>query len=245
VTALLGALASVAFAGLIVVAGYATSAWLLAGAVAIAVLALALGWPTLLDLPAPRGSAVVVGLTGAAGVVTAIRAADVTRPLAPFAALLAGAVLLAFAHELVRRHGRPHLVESVTGTLSGQTLALLGGGWALLPNTRLGLTALVTAAAAAAAARLASAVPVPARISGWVCLVVGTVVGGGVGLVLEPRKAWAMVVAAAVVASAVAGLDRLLLALAAGRSLLPRLAGAAAPVLAVGTVAYAVARLVP
>jgi hypothetical protein len=238
VTALLGPLVSAVFAGLIVAAGYTGSSLLLAAAVALPALVLALGWPRLLDLPALPGSLAVIALTGLAGAATAVAAAGMTRPLAPFAALLAGAVVVAFAHELLRRHGRPHLVESVTGTLCGQTLVLLGGGWVLVPGTRFGLITL-------AGARLTVAVPVPERFAGWASLVVGVLAGALVGLLIEPRRAAAMLAVALVVSAVAAGLDRLLIPLAAGRSALRRLAAAAAPVLAVGTVAYAVARLVP
>jgi len=244
VTAVLGAIASVAFAGLIVVAGYAVSPLMLAGAVAVSVLVLALGWGSLLDLPARRGTGLVIALVGCGGAALAVKAANMTRPLAPYAALLAGAVLLAFAHELTRRRGRPHLVESVTGTAAGETLALLGGGWALLPGTRLGLAALVAGAAATGGARLVAVLAVPERIAGWAALATGAAIGAIAGAVVDPTRVLPLLAVAVVVASVVAGLDRLLLGLTGRRSVLAVLAGGAAPVLAVGTVAYAVARLV-
>ena len=243
-TAVLGAIASVAFAGLIVVAAWAVSPLMLTGAVALSVLVLALGWGSLLDLPARRGTGLVILVVGCGGAALAVKAANMTRPLAPYAALLAGAVLLAFAHELTRRRGRPHLVESVTGTAAGETLALLGGGWALLPGTRLGLTALAAGAAAVGATRVAAVVPVPDRYAGWSSLVVGGVAGGVTGAVLDPPRVLPLLAVAVVVASVVAGLDRLLLGMSGRRSVLAVLSAAAAPVLAVGTVAYAVARLV-
>jgi hypothetical protein len=244
VTAVFGALASVAFAALIVVAGYAATAPLLAGAVALSVFVLALGWGSALDLPARRGTGLVIALVGGAGAATAVQATTMTRPLAPFAALLAGAVLLAFLHELTRRQGRPHLVESVTGTLSGATLALLGGGWVLLPGTRLSLAALAAGAAAVAGARMGALAPVPPSAGGWVSLALGGAAGAVTGAVLDPPHALPLIAVAVVVTSAVAGLDRLLLLNLAGRRSAPAvLSSAAAPVLAVGTVAYAVARL--
>jgi hypothetical protein len=244
VTAVLGAIASVALAALIVVAAHAVSPAMLAAAVALAVLVLAVGWGSLLDLPAKRGSGLVIALVGCGGAALTIKAVNMTRPLAPYAALLAGAVLLAFAHELARRKGRPQLVESVTGTATGEALALLGAGWALLPGTRLGLTALVAAAAAVGGTRLAGAIPLPDRYAGWVTLAVGAVAGAVSGAVLDLPRAGPLAVVAVAVACVVAGLDRLLLELSLGRTVTAVLAGAAAPVLAVGTVGYAVARLV-
>jgi hypothetical protein len=244
VRAVLGALASVAFAALIVVAGYAVTPMLLAGAVALTVVVLALGWGSLLELPARRGTGLVIAVIGCGGAALAVKAVNITRPLAPFAALLAGAVLLAFAHELIRRHGRPHMVESVSGTLSGETVALLGGGWMLLPSTRLGLSALVVGAASAAAARLVAPLPLPERAEGWASLAAGALAGGISGTVLDPAQGMPLLGVALAVASVVAGLDRLVLGISARPSVPGVLAGAVAPVLAVGTVAYAVARLV-
>jgi hypothetical protein len=244
VTAVLPAITSVALAALIVVAGYAASAPLLALGVALAVLVLAIGWGALLDLPAARGSAIAILLTGWVGAAVAVLAARMTTPLAPFTALLAGGVLIAFGHELLRRRGRPHLVESVTGTFSGQTLALLGGGWVLLPATSLGLAATVAAAAAAAATRMAGLMPVPPRAAGWVAVGVGTALGTFTGYLVEPGRVLALLMVSVVVASVVAGLDRLILLLPKARLGQAALSGAAAPVLAVGTVAYAVARMV-
>lgn len=243
-TALPAALATLALAALIAVAGYTSALVLLAAAVGLSVLLLALGWGGLLDLPAPRGSAVAVVLTGWGAAALGIGATDMTRPLAPFAALLALSVLIAFGHELVRRDGRPDLVESVTGTLSGQALALLGGGWVLLPTTRLALAALVTALAATAATRLAALVPVPEPFAGWAALVAGLAVGAIAGLLLDPARISSLLLVSAVVAAVVAGLDRLILPLARDRGASAVLAAGAAPLLAVGTAAYAVARLV-
>lgn len=241
--ALPAALATVALAALIGVAGYAATPLLLAAAVGLAVLLLALGWAGLLELPAPRGTAVVVVLTGWAAAALAVRAAGMTRPLAPFAALLALSVLLAFGHELARRV-RHDLVESVTGTLSGQALALLGGGWVLLPTTRLALVALSTALAAAVVARLVALVPVPPVFTGWTALGAGLLAGTVVGGVLDMSRFGSLLLVSAVVSAVVAGVDRLLLTLAPGRGVPATLATGAAPLLAVGTAAYAVARLV-
>lgn len=243
-TAVLGALASVALAALIAVAAWTATPLLLAAAVGLAVLVLALGWGSLLDLPAPRGSAVVISVIGLAGAGVALKADEMTRPLAPFAALMALAVLLAFTHELLRRHGRPHLVESVTGTLSGQVVALIGGGWVLLPSTKLGLTAVATVAASVLGARLSALLPVPARVAGWVALAGGLVAGTFAGVMVAPARVVPVALLSLGVSSVVAGFDRLLLRLPTARGVAGLLSAAAAPVLAVGTVSYVLTRLV-
>jgi hypothetical protein len=243
VTALLAALATVALAALIAVAGYSLTPLLVAAAVGLAVLLLAVGWARLLDLPAPGGSAVAIVITGWSAAALAIRAAGMTRPLAPFAALLALSVLLAFGRELVRS-GRHDLVESVTGTLSGQALALLGGGWVLLPTTQLALTALSAALAAAVAARLVGVMPIPPAFLGWAAMGVGTGTGLAVGAFLGSSRLGALFLVSAVVSAVVAALDRLVLRVLPGRGVPAGLSAGAAPLLAVGTAAYAVARMV-
>lgn len=241
--ALNAAFTSVALAALFVVAGHAATPPLLAAAVGLAVLLLAIGWAGLLGLPAPLGSAAVIALTGWSAAALALRAASMTRPLAPFAALLAVGVLLAFGHELVRRDGRENLVESVTGTMSGQVLALLSGGWVLVPTTRLALTALAVPVVAATAARLIAFVPVPPHLLGWTALVGGVVVGATVGAVLDLPHTLPLFLLAAVAAGVVAGLDRLLLPTLRGCGAPAALAVGAAPLLAVGMAVYVAARL--
>ncbi len=238
--AVLGAVASVALAALLVVAAW-SGPLLAAAAVAVSVLALASGWGSLLDLPDERGTAVVVLLTGSAALAAVAAGFDARRPLAVFAAVVAAAVLLAFAHELLRGGGRADLVESVTGTLSGQVVAVLGAGWVLLPSTGLGVAGVVPAAAAVVAARLATALPGAA--SAWAGLVLGAVAAGVAARQVTPDHVVAGAVTGLCVAAVVVGLDRLLSAQDAARGTAGLVAAAAAPVTAAGTVAYAVARL--
>jgi hypothetical protein len=242
VTAVIAAGLSVVSAALIAIAGYAGTA-ILAGAVALAVLALAAGWAPLLDLPHPPGSIVLVAGTGLVAVGIAFAVADQAQPLAAYAGVIAGAVLAAFGHELLRRDGRADVVESVTGSLSGQVLAVLAAGWLLLPETRVGQEGVVVAAAAVGAARLATALPWRLLVTSWVAFGFG-VVGATVAAVavggIELGTAAAVGVA---VAGAVAALDRLLSADLAAQHQQGLLAAAAAPVCAAGTVAYAAVRL--
>jgi hypothetical protein len=244
VTAVLGAIASVALAALIAAAAWTLTPLLLAAAVGVAVVVLAVGWASLLDLPAPRGSAVAVLLIGLGGAVVALQAGAMTRPLAPFAALLALAVLLAFGHELLRRHGRPHLVESLTGTMAAEAVALLGAGWVLLPGTKLGLTAVAAVAAAVVGVRLAALLPIQDRVAGWVAFVAGAVFGTAGGVLVDPARYLPVALLSLGVSAVAAGLDRLLQRLPTMRGAAATLSASAAPVLAVGTVAYVLDRLV-
>ena len=68
--AVMAAALSVAAAGLIAVAGYA-GGWMLAAAVGLTLVALAVGWGVLLELPNPTGTALLVAASGGASVLVA------------------------------------------------------------------------------------------------------------------------------------------------------------------------------
>lgn len=234
---------SLVAATMIVVAGYAGTAVLALGLVML-VLVLAAGWPVLLSLPDPIGSAALVALTGLGAVGVGMRPPEPDRPLAGFAVLLSLSVIAAFGHELVRRDGRHDLVDSVTGTLSGQVLAMLGAGWLLLPDAQIGVATLLVAAVAVASARAATALPWPVSVTGWVAFVAGLI--GALLAALTQQGFIDLAPAAAMglaVAGVVAALDRLLNAEPHGRGGLGLVAAAIAPVLVAGTVAYAAVRL--
>lgn len=241
-TAVVAAVLSVAAAALIALAGYAGPA-ILAASVALSVVALAAGWGPMLDLPHLRGTAVLVGSTGLAAVGIALVVSETATPLAAFAGVVAGAVLAAFAHELVRRDGRQEVVESITGSLSGQVLAALAAGWLLLPYTSAGVQGVLVAAAAVGSARLATALPWRMLVTAWVGFAFG-VVGATVSALLVGRIPIGTAATIGVaVAGAVAALDRLLTSDLAARHHPGLLAAAAAPVCAAGTVGYAAVRL--
>ena len=230
------------------VAGFA-GGWIVAAAAGLCVLGLAVGWGDLLRLPHKPGTALLVGALGVAGLVvgTLANQTDTTlpRPLAVFAAVIAIAVLTSFAHELLRRDGRPDVVESVTGTVTGQVIAVLASGWVLLFYTRPGSSAIVVAAAAVACARLASGLPLPVPVEAmpWV----GVGFGVAAGLAASFFVSGVPPVNAVVVGLAVSGvgiaMDQLFGPLSDRGVDLSVLARAAAPVAAAGTVAYAVIRI--
>jgi hypothetical protein len=231
-----------ALAGLVGVAGVVNPP-LLAAAVGLVVLVVALGSGALLGLPHPRGTSLLVLLTGLAGV-AATTFLPGTEPLGLLAAFLAVSVLLAFAHELARRDGRVDLVESVTGTVAAQVCVLLAAGWVLLPGTTLGRAGVFVAAVSVAVARAATALPLRGGSAVWVPFGAGVVGAIGAAQFTEPVRLVPAVVTGFAVSAAATGLDRLLRQADGARTPLGLLSAAAAPVSAVGTVAYAVAKLV-
>jgi hypothetical protein len=128
---------------------------------ALAVL-VAIGWPSLLNQPAPGGSGLVIGLTGV-GAVAAVAATEGEPSLRNLPLVLAMGIVLAFVAEMLRRDGRPRLVESLLGTVSGLVVAVSAAGWIATDRTDAGAALVVTCAATLAVASAVSALPVP----GW------------------------------------------------------------------------------
>jgi iron complex transport system permease protein len=242
VNAALGAVASVALAGLVALAAY-SGAFVLALAVGLVVLATALGWSALFDLPSPVGSAVLVAAAGLAGVGLALAVQHEARPLAWFAALVAACVLAAFVREIVRRPPREALVESLTGTFAGEVVVVLGASWLLVPRTEVGGVGVLLGAVAVGVARLATALPLSGSLIGWIGLLAGTAGAVAAAAVVSPVHLGPGALIGVAVAAVVAGLDRLLAHAQATRGTAALLASSAAPVAAAGVVAYAVARL--
>jgi hypothetical protein len=228
------------------VAGFA-GGWIVAAAAGLCVLALAVGWGELLRLPHKPGTAVLIGGLGAAGLVVGTLASavdtDLPRPLSLLAALIAIAVLTSFAHELLRRDGRPDVVESVTGTITGQVIAVLACGWVLLAYTRPGSSAIVVAAAAVACARIASGLPLPAEVMRWAGVAVGVAAGLAASFFVPGVPPLNAVVVGLAVAGIGVAVDQLFGPVPTRQVDLSVLARAAAPVAAAGTVAYAVVRI--
>lgn len=126
-----------------------------------------LGWPGLLGLPARKGTSVLLLLTAA--VATGLQL--FTEDLAYAALAFGGVVVAAFVLQLLRRDGRPRLVESVAGTVAGAAVVVSGVGWLAIGTgpTSIGLLLVgaVTLAAWAAAASSWRSVRSPGRWWVW------------------------------------------------------------------------------
>lgn len=123
-TSYLAVIGGVVTAALVILGAYAghdVSAY----AVLAAGLALAWGWPLLLGLPRPTGISLVLAAAsvGMAGVVVFSARDDGMQDLS---VVLAGGLVLAFLHQLVRTDGRESLVVSLAGCSLG--LAVLASG---------------------------------------------------------------------------------------------------------------------
>src|SRR5699024_2243025 len=126
----------------------------LVGVVFVMVMAVAVGWPWLIAIPAPRTSSAVLALCGFGAVVSVV-VMDVEPLLKWLPAALGGAVVIAFLHQLARRDGRPRLVEGVSGMVAGMLVLASAAGWVAAVRTVGGERLVVTAAVGLAAASAA------------------------------------------------------------------------------------------
>lgn len=212
----------------------------LAVALALCVVVLAWGWAGMLGLPTPRGTAGVV-LIGGLGLVGAVLLPG--APLQWVPAALAFAMIASFVHQVLRRDGRPRVVESVSSVVLA--LAVVAGAVLLVPvsGTVEGVALLLAALAATVASAGSDVLRAVPALRGWLtplALVAGGVAAGLLApLMGAPVEVWAALgVASAAVSHA---LRAVLLPLPRLSHPRPRLVAAVASVLAVGLVPYLVA----
>ena len=168
--------------------------WPMVVVAALAMVVLAGGWPRLIGLPVTVGPGVVIAVTGLA----ALAVVTITGSVDGVAIVVGLAVAAAFVQEMLRRDGRPRLVESVAGTVAGSVVAASAALWPALGDNRPATAVVVTAAAALAAGAACTALPLRGQIvaplamvvaaaagllAGWMLPHVGTAVGAATGLV--------------------------------------------------------------
>jgi hypothetical protein len=232
---------SVVLAGLLGLGAYAGTVPLAAAALAV-VLVLAWGWPALVDLPSPRGTTAVLALGGAASVLS-VALTDAEPRLNWLALAIAGSVVAEFVHQLLRRDGRPRLVESVSGTIAG--LVVLGSLSSVLAlvDAPAGPAGVLTWAVAVAVALLALLAPVSSRIIIVVGALLAAVAGGLLGMLLDDGTLLAGALTGVLCGAVALVVSRLLAVLPAAGRAPGWLALAAAPLATSGMVAYVVLRL--
>lgn len=179
--ALLGGAVTAALVILGAYAGNDVSAY----AVLLAGLALAWGWPLLLNLPRPTGSSLVLAAAcvGMAGVVVFSGDDDGMQALS---VVLAVGLVMAFLHQLVRTDGRAELTASLAGVALGLVLLASGMLCAGAASYDQGDAAVAVALGAAVLGLFADAV-LPAKHAvewSWpASVLLGVVAGLVVGLV--------------------------------------------------------------
>ena len=166
-------------AAVVALAGYLSRDLLTALILALC-LVFAAGWPRLIGLPTTRGAGVVI-----AAVAVAATAVVRLGSVAGLAVVVGLAVIGAFVHQMLRRDGRPRLVESVSGVVTGCAVVVSAAGWSA-PTGGLTLASLtVTGAASIAAAAVCTALPVRTELGAALATVVAGVAGLVTGWALD------------------------------------------------------------
>ncbi len=237
-------LAVVAYSGLLVLAVLAGVPFA-AAAVALGAGVLAWGWAGLLGLPSPRGTSFVLGV----GTVATVLTASLTRD-DPFLrwvpAALAVSMVVAFLHQLLRRDGRPRLVESVASVITALALIVSGSCLVPLPRTAAGGSVMAVAGAAVAVCALVDLLARVPRLRALllpVALVAGTAAAVGVAAAAGGVSLAAAAVLGLGTAAVSAALRAVLGALPTMSGPRSQLACASASVLGCGVVVYVVGRL--
>jgi hypothetical protein len=235
-------LAAVACAALLALSAYAGPA-VLGVAVLVVGGLLVWGWPVLLALPAPRSTVLALSVCAVASVVAVTLTRD--DPLLDWLALaIAGGVIACFGHQLLRRDGRPRLVESLAGEIMAVTLLASAAAIVALPRTPGGADIVLVLAAAVAAVGLVELVPLPERLT-VVPAVVASAAAGALAAALVPHvtSGFGAIVGLAFAVTALV-VRRLFLAQPVLAFTSAALSMAAAPIAASGIVTYVLARLV-
>lgn len=228
-------------AALVAVAGVVGLAPLIS-VLAVLVVLLAVGWPRLLGLPARPGASLVIGIAGLGGL--AATGATAGEPvLRNLPLVLSMSLLLAFLAELLRRDGRPRLVESLFGVVGGMVIAVVAAGWLAAEQTAHGTALVVTAAISLAGASAVSAVPLPTWLGSAATIGAGTGAAAAAGLVTPGLDLLQALAAGFLCSVLLAALSVLFDRLPERHGRLAALSAVVVPVLVSGVLVYAVDRV--
>lgn len=153
-------------------------------ALVVLVVAIAVGWPKLLDIPAWPVTSVILGAAGlgALAIVSAVNTSPYLRDLPMVIAL---ALLFVFFGQLMRRDDRHGLVLAVSGSTTGLLVLVSVTGWLAASRDFGDLALVVTGAASLAAAAGASVTPIPGWRVALPSLGAGALIGAGVGWIFS------------------------------------------------------------
>lgn len=238
-------LGTVGLAALTTLSAYADP-YLLTGALALTGLVLAYGWHDLLGAPAPAVPRVLTGLVALVGPITVAATPDEPY-LRHVPVVVSGGLLVILLHQLVRRDGRPRLVEALS--VSATALALLTCGVTLAPMPRMlgGTDVVACAALAVAAATLADLLVGRQGAHQWtlpLAMVLGGAASVATSLVAGSPRIGQAVLLGFLVGAVSHALRRVLGPLPVMVSTRGQLAAAAASLLVVGVVTTVFARVV-
>jgi len=233
----------IGIAGLIaIIAGlYASPVALVAVGIVIA-MAVGIGWPHFLRIPAKKTLAAVIALPGAGAAVAAgLTPAPGYLDWTP--AFVALGMMAVFVVQLVRGTGQAQRLESTLGCCAGVLLSCLGAGWVAGARFNGVREMLLVAAVSAAVALLAGLIRWPDSIIAPLGIVLAGLAGPLAGLVLSDIAVLPAAVFGVVVGAVLASFRRLATLRGAPLNFPAALSMGLAPVSAVGSLAYFIDKL--
>lgn len=225
----------------IIASVYRTPDVLLAVAVVVA-LTVGVGWPHYLGIPAKKTLAAVIGLPGAG---SAVAAAYVAAPgyLDWTPGFIALGVTVVFVVQLIRGTGQAQRLESILGCCVGVLLSCLGAGWIAGARFNGVKEMLLVAGVSAAVALLAGLIRWPDRIIAPLGIVLAGLAGPLAGLVFSDIAVLPAAVFGVVVGAVLVSFRRLVTLRGTPLNFPAALGMGLAPVLAVGSLAYFIDKL--
>ncbi|WP_458111636.1 permease [Arthrobacter sp. R1-13] len=220
----------------IVVGAYSSPLVLLIAAVVLA-LAVGVGWPHFLGIPARKTLAVLIGLPGAG---SAVAATYVPAPafLDWTPAFIAAGVVAVFVMQLIRGTGQAQRLESILGSCAGVLLACLGAGWIAASRFNGVREMLLVAAISAAVALLTGLLRWPDRVVAPLGIVLAGLAGPLAGLIFSDIAVVPAALVGVVIGSVLVSFRRLVILRGEALNVAAAISVAIAPVLAVGSLAY-------
>lgn len=233
----------IGLAGLVTIVAsvYRTPDVLLSVAIVVA-LAVGVGWPHYLGVPAKKTLAAVIGLPGAG---SAVAAANVAAPgyLDWTPGFIALGVTAVFVVQLLRGTGQAQRLESILGCCVGVLLSCLGAGWIAGARFNGVREMLLVAGVSAAVALLASLIRWPDRIIAPLGIALAGLAGPLAGLVFSDIAVLPAAVFGVVVGAVLVSFRRLVTLRATPLNFPAALGMGLAPVSAVGSLAYFIDKL--
>jgi hypothetical protein len=225
----------------IIASVYRTPDVLLAVAIVVA-LAVGIGWPHYLGIPAKKTLAAVIGLPGAG---SAVAAAYVAAPgyLDWTPGFIAQGVTAVFVVQLLRGTGQAQRLESILGCCVGVLLSCLGAGWIAGARFNGVKEMLLVAGVSAAVALLAGLIRWPDRIIAPLGIALAGLAGPLAGLVFSDIAVLPAAVFGVVVGAVLVSFRRLVTLRGTPLNFPAALGMGLAPVSAVGSLAYFIDKL--
>ncbi|MBT2537031.1 permease [Arthrobacter sp. ISL-69] len=234
---------TIGLAGLAVFVGGAyTSPEVLLGVAILVALAVGIGWPHFLGIPAKKTLAAIIGLPGAG---SAVAATYVPAPgfLDWTPAFIAAGVMAVFLMQLMRGTGQAQRLESTLGSSAGVLLSCLGAGWIAASRFNGVKEMLLVAGISAAFALLAGLIRWPDRIVAPLGIVLAGLTAPLAGLIFSNIAVIPAAVVGVVVGAVLVSLRRLVILRGDAINIPAALGMGLAPVAAVGSLAYFIDKL--